>query len=92
MRRAPFLNDEEVSYGDRGACPHILSIRDETPDRSLRSEVSVESADQNFVRHRHRTPGYALLETIGLKTGKPPHTPVGDGRLASSSGLWQSTA
>ena len=27
-------------------------------------------------------PGYALLETIGRKTGKPRHTPVGDGRVA----------
>ena len=26
-------------------------------------------------------PGYALLETIGRKTGKPRHTPVGDGRV-----------
>ena len=25
-------------------------------------------------------PGYALLETIGRKTGKPRRTPVGDGR------------
>jgi len=24
-------------------------------------------------------PGYALLETIGRKTGKPRRTPVGDG-------------
>src|SRR5919109_2729640 len=27
-------------------------------------------------------PGYALLETIGRKTGKPRRTPVGDGRVA----------
>jgi deazaflavin-dependent oxidoreductase (nitroreductase family) len=26
-------------------------------------------------------PGYALLETIGRKTGKPRRTPVGDGRV-----------
>lgn len=26
-------------------------------------------------------PGYALLETIGRKTGKPRTTPVGDGRV-----------
>jgi deazaflavin-dependent oxidoreductase (nitroreductase family) len=26
-------------------------------------------------------PGYALLETVGRKTGKPRHTPVGDGRI-----------
>ena len=26
-------------------------------------------------------PGYALLETIGRKTGKPRHTPVGNGRV-----------
>lgn len=26
-------------------------------------------------------PGYALLETIGRKTGKPRYTPVGDGRV-----------
>jgi deazaflavin-dependent oxidoreductase (nitroreductase family) len=26
-------------------------------------------------------PGYALLETIGRKTGKPRSTPVGDGRV-----------
>jgi deazaflavin-dependent oxidoreductase (nitroreductase family) len=26
-------------------------------------------------------PGYALLETIGRKTGKPRRTPVGDGRI-----------
>src|SRR5216684_790382 len=26
-------------------------------------------------------PGYALLETIGNKTGKPRRTPVGDGRV-----------
>jgi len=26
-------------------------------------------------------PGYALLETKGLKTGKPRRTPVGDGRV-----------
>ena len=26
-------------------------------------------------------PGYALLETIGRKTGNPRHTPVGDGRV-----------
>ncbi len=28
-------------------------------------------------------PGYALLETIGRKTGKPRRTPVGDGRVSS---------
>jgi deazaflavin-dependent oxidoreductase (nitroreductase family) len=28
-------------------------------------------------------PGYALLETIGRKSGKPRRTPVGDGRLGS---------
>jgi deazaflavin-dependent oxidoreductase (nitroreductase family) len=28
-------------------------------------------------------PGYALLETIGRKTGKPRPTPVGDGRVGS---------
>lgn len=27
-------------------------------------------------------PGYALLETIGRKTGKARRTPVGDGRIA----------
>jgi len=27
-------------------------------------------------------PGYALLETIGRKTGKARSTPVGDGRVA----------
>lgn len=26
-------------------------------------------------------PGYALLETTGRKSGKPRHTPVGDGRV-----------
>jgi deazaflavin-dependent oxidoreductase (nitroreductase family) len=26
-------------------------------------------------------PGYALLETVGRKTGKPRRTPVGDGRV-----------
>jgi deazaflavin-dependent oxidoreductase (nitroreductase family) len=26
-------------------------------------------------------PGYALLETIGRKSGKPRHTPVGNGRV-----------
>ncbi len=26
-------------------------------------------------------PGYALLETLGRKTGKPRRTPVGDGRV-----------
>jgi deazaflavin-dependent oxidoreductase (nitroreductase family) len=26
-------------------------------------------------------PGYAILETIGRKTGKPRRTPVGDGRV-----------
>ncbi len=26
-------------------------------------------------------PGYALLETVGRKSGKPRRTPVGDGRL-----------
>jgi deazaflavin-dependent oxidoreductase (nitroreductase family) len=28
-------------------------------------------------------PGYALLETIGRKTGKPRRTPVGDGHLGA---------
>jgi len=28
-------------------------------------------------------PGYALLETIGRKTGKPRRTPVGDGHIGS---------
>jgi len=28
-------------------------------------------------------PGYALLETIGRKTGKPRRTPVGNGRVGS---------
>src|SRR5437899_5115820 len=28
-------------------------------------------------------PGYALLETIGRKTGEPRRTPVGDGRVGS---------
>jgi deazaflavin-dependent oxidoreductase (nitroreductase family) len=28
-------------------------------------------------------PGYALLETIGRKTGKPRRTPVGDGRAGN---------
>ena len=28
-------------------------------------------------------PGYALLETVGRKTGKPRRTPVGDGRIGS---------
>jgi len=28
-------------------------------------------------------PGYALLETLGRKTGKPRRTPVGDGRIGS---------
>src|SRR3954453_16065910 len=27
-------------------------------------------------------PGYALLETIGRKSGKPRRTPVGDGRVS----------
>src|SRR5437868_532329 len=27
-------------------------------------------------------PGYALLETVGRKTGKPRRTPVGNGRVA----------
>jgi len=31
-------------------------------------------------------PGYALLETIGRKTGKPRRTPVGDGRVGDQ--LW----
>jgi hypothetical protein len=26
-------------------------------------------------------PGYALLETVGRKTGKPRRTPLGDGRV-----------
>jgi deazaflavin-dependent oxidoreductase (nitroreductase family) len=26
-------------------------------------------------------PGYALLETVGRKSGKPRRTPVGDGRI-----------
>lgn len=28
-------------------------------------------------------PGYALLETVGRKSGKPRTTPVGDGRIGS---------
>lgn len=28
-------------------------------------------------------PGYALLETIGRKSGKPRRTPIGDGRVGS---------
>ena len=28
-------------------------------------------------------PGYALLETVGRRTGKPRRTPVGDGRVSS---------
>jgi deazaflavin-dependent oxidoreductase (nitroreductase family) len=28
-------------------------------------------------------PGYAVLETVGRKTGKPRRTPVGDGRVAN---------
>ena len=28
-------------------------------------------------------PGYALLETVGRKTGKPRRTPVGDGRVGN---------
>ena len=28
-------------------------------------------------------PGYALLETVGCKSGKPRRTPVGDGRIGS---------
>jgi deazaflavin-dependent oxidoreductase (nitroreductase family) len=28
-------------------------------------------------------PGYALLETVGRKTGKPRHTPVGNGRVGN---------
>jgi deazaflavin-dependent oxidoreductase (nitroreductase family) len=28
-------------------------------------------------------PGYALLETMGRKTGKPRRTPVGDGRIGN---------
>jgi len=31
-------------------------------------------------------PGYALLETIGRKTGKPRRTPVGNGRVGNQ--LW----
>jgi deazaflavin-dependent oxidoreductase (nitroreductase family) len=31
-------------------------------------------------------PGYALLETIGRKSGKPRRTPVGDGRVGGQ--LW----
>lgn len=31
-------------------------------------------------------PGYALLETIGRKTGKPRRTPVGNGRVGKQ--LW----
>jgi hypothetical protein len=30
-------------------------------------------------------PGFALLETIGSKTGKPRRTPVGDGRIGKQS-------
>ena len=37
-------------------------------------------------------PGCALLETTGRKTGRPRRTPVGDGLVAISSGLWLSTA
>jgi hypothetical protein len=36
-------------------------------------------------------PGYALLETIGRKTGKPRRTPVGDARVGVSFGSWRST-
>jgi deazaflavin-dependent oxidoreductase (nitroreductase family) len=28
-------------------------------------------------------PGYALLETVGRKTGEPRRTPIGDGRVGS---------
>lgn len=28
-------------------------------------------------------PGYAMIETLGRKTGKPRRTPVGDGRVGS---------
>lgn len=35
-------------------------------------------------------PGYALLETIGRKTGKPRRTPVGTDISEASSGYWQS--
>ncbi|HEY1239946.1 MAG TPA: nitroreductase/quinone reductase family protein [Bryobacteraceae bacterium] len=31
-------------------------------------------------------PGYALLETVGRKSGKPRRTPVGDGRVGDQ--LW----
>jgi deazaflavin-dependent oxidoreductase (nitroreductase family) len=31
-------------------------------------------------------PGYALLETVGRNSGRPRHTPVGDGRVAGQ--LW----
>ncbi len=29
------------------------------------------------------SPGYALLETKGRKTGKPRRTPIGDGRIGN---------
>jgi hypothetical protein len=31
-------------------------------------------------------PGYALLETVGRKTGRPRRTPVGNGRVGRQSG------
>jgi len=34
-----------------------------------------------FIRDGVVRPGYALLETIGRKSGKPRRTPVGDGRV-----------
>ena len=38
-------------------------------------------------------PGYALLETVGRKTGKLRRTPVGDGRVGREfwivAGTWQ---
>ncbi len=37
-------------------------------------------------------PGYALLETVGRKSGKSRRTPVGDGASAGNSGWWRSTA
>jgi hypothetical protein len=36
--------------------------------------------------------GYALLETVGRKTGKPRRTPVGDGRVARDFGFWRNMA
>ena len=36
--------------------------------------------------------GYALLETVGRKTGKIRHTPVGNGLLGKQFWMWQNTA